>query len=508
MQQDPKKAVVIGAGMGGLAAAIRLAVQGFDVQVYEKNATPGGKMGYLEQEGYHFDTGPSLFTQPQNLEDLFALAGEPMDAYLRYRSLPVSCNYFYEDGTRITAFTDAKLFDEELSNKNGEAKGKLQRYLQRSEKLYQRIGQLFLNHSLHKRSTLFKTPIVRALTALRWPYLFRTLHQVNTKHFTSSRTVQLFNRYATYNGSNPYQAPGMLSLIPHLEHNEGTFYPEGGMISIARALHQLAVKKGVQFHFNTKVQRIIHAESRVKGVVVDGQNIEASIVVSNVDVYFTYKQLLQNEIKASKLLKQERSSSALIFYWGIQHEFEQLDLHNIFFSKDYQAEFTHLFQSKNVFDDPTVYVNITSKSEPGIQAPNGKENWFVMVNVPANIGQDWESYRMQYRAAIIQKLNRLLQVDLETLIEIEAVLDPVSIESQTDSFRGSLYGTSSNSKMAAFLRHPNFTSAIKGLYFVGGSVHPGGGIPLCLKSAQIVAELVAAQLNRHSPQTPTRSAAQ
>jgi phytoene desaturase len=283
----------------------------------------------------------------------------------------------------------------------------------------------------------------------------------------------------------------MLSLIPHLEHNEGSFYPNGGMISITNALYKLALKKGVKFYFNSAVERIIQHERKAVGVVVNGENILADVIVSNMDVYFTYKYLLNDSSKAKKILKQERSSSALIFYWGIKKEFAQLDLHNIFFAKDYQAEFDHLFRLKKMYDDPTVYINITSKCEPGTQSPAGTENWFVMVNAPANIGQDWELYREQYRKAIIAKLNRLLRTDIEALIEVEQVLDPVLIESKTASYMGSLYGTSSNSKMAAFLRHPNFSKAIQGLYFVGGSVHPGGGIPLCLQSAKIMSEMVA-----------------
>jgi phytoene dehydrogenase-like protein len=224
--------------------------------------------------------------------------------------------------------------------------------------------------------------------------------------------------------------------------------------------------------------------------VVEGQNIFANLVVSNMDVFFTYQKLLGDARMANQVLKQERSSSALIFYWGIKSEFPQLELHNIFFSTDYAAEFKAIFQTGSMHTDPTVYVNITSKCEPGLQAPNGKENWFVMVNCPANKGQDWKALQQKARAAVIAKLNRILGVELETLIEVEEVLDPVLIESKTASYMGSLYGTSSNSKMAAFLRHPNFSKALKGLYFVGGSVHPGGGIPLCLKSAQIMGSMV------------------
>lgn len=487
---NPKHAIVVGAGVAGLAGAIRLAIQGFSVAVFEKNNYPGGKLGYFSLGDYHFDEGPSLFTQPALLEDLFALAGEPIQDYVTYQKESVCCHYFYEDGTRVKAFADTRLFDEELVLKNGESPGALSAYLQQSRKTYQEIGKIFLNHSLHKWNTLLKAPVLAALRATRPSLLFNSMDALNRQYFSSHKTVQLFNRYATYNGSNPYKAPAMLSLIPHIEHNEGVFYPQGGMVNIARALHKLAVKLGVEFNFSTPVTRIIHTNNRVAGVVVNGENKMADIVVSNMDVYFTYRRLLNQPRVAEKILKQERSSSALVFYWGIRHEFPSLGLHNIFFSGDYPAEFDHLFRQKKVYHDPTVYINITSKNEPGIQAPRGRENWFVMVNAPANKGQDWTAIRQATREAIIRKLNRILDTDITPFIEEEAIMDPLLIESKTESYMGSLYGTSSNSRLAAFLRHPNFSKRMQGLYFVGGSVHPGGGIPLCLQSAQIMSGLV------------------
>lgn len=484
------KAIVIGAGVAGLASAIRLAVQGFQVEVFEKNEYPGGKLSHFTLGDFQFDAGPSLFTQPQNIVELFQLANEPIEAYFNYQSLPVSFKYFYEDGTVVNAYTDEEKLSTEFQQKLGEDEKAVKQYLQQSADIYQNIGTIFLNYSLHKIATLFKAPVRKAIAATKAKYLFKSMHAVNAAAFKNPKTVQLFNRYATYNGSNPYQAPGMLSLIPHLELSEGTFYPKGGMISITNALYNLAIKKGVVFHFNQPVQRIIHHQGTASGVVVNNENVLADIVVSNMDVYFTYKHLLNNEQKAAKVLKQERSSSALIFYWGIKQEFKALELHNIFFSENYEAEFHNLFTTKKLYNDPTVYINITSKCEPGVQAPVGKENWFVMINVPANVGQDWDAYKQQAKQLIVQKLNRMLQTNIESLIEEEAILDPVLIEHKTASYMGSLYGTSSNSKMAAFLRHPNFTNSIKGLYFVGGSVHPGGGIPLCLQSAKIMSSLV------------------
>ena len=492
-----KKAIVIGAGVAGMAAAIRLAVQGFHVNVYEKNAYAGGKMSAFAQNGFQFDAGPSLFVEPSNLEELFTLAGENIQDYLTYEPIPIACNYFYEDGTVVNAYTDRDAFATELQTKLNETPEQLQRYLKASEKLYNHVGDIFLKHSLHKRRTLWKARIRRALLSVKPKYLFSTLDGVNKSSFKDARTVQLFNRYATYNGSNPYKAPGMLSLIPHVEHNQGVFYPKGGMVSITKALQKLAEKQGVHFHFNTPVQRIIQHDNAVRGVVIGHQNHNADVVVANLDSYYVYKNLLQDDRSAYRLMKRERSSSALVFYWGINKVFPQLDLHNIFFSKNYKAEFEAIFKRKTFFEDPTVYVNITAVREPGIHAPEGKANWFVMVNVPAHEKHDWNKLTDYYRKAVIAKLSRLLQTDIAPLIESESIMNPLDIEANTAAFKGALYGASSNKRMSAFLRHPNFSGDVKGLYFAGGTVHPGGGIPLCLKSAAIVADLVADDTRKH-----------
>ena len=483
------KAIVIGTGVGGLAIAIRLALKGYQVEVFEKNSYPGGKLSAFEKDGFRFDAGPSLFTQPQNIEELFSLAGEPIENYFSYQQVPIANKYFYENGKQVKAYTDAEDFAREMKLQLNEDPQVVLKYLQQSKKLYENIGILFLEHSLHRAKTWFHGRVFKALSSVKLSYLFQSLHQYNSSKFSSPEAVQLFNRFATYNGSSPYKTPAMLSLIPHLEQNEGTFYPIGGMISITNALYQLALKKGVKFHFDSPVQRIVHDNGDVSGVQVNEQIYSAKIIVSNADVYFTYKNLLANPLMAKKVLKQERSSSAVIFYWGIKKKFPQLELHNIFFSKEYKNEFEYIFKEGKLSSDPTVYINITSKMQAN-QSPEGKENWFVMVNAPANKGQNWEELKKVLRENILLKLSRMLGEDIGAQIETEHTLDPIMIEQQTASYMGSLYGTSSNSKFAAFLRHANFTSSIKGLYFCGGSVHPGGGIPLCLKSAKIVSDLI------------------
>lgn len=485
------KAYIIGSGIAGIATAIRLAVQHFDVTVFEKNSYPGGKINVLKKDDYTFDTGPSLFVQPENIEELFQLAEENINDYFSYKPLSIGCKYFYEDGTVINAFTNKENFAQELYEKTGEPTQNTVAYLNESGNIYKHIGNIFLNYSLHKKSTLRRAKIGKALFNTKRSYLFSTLNQTNTKKLTKLHSVQLFNRYATYSGSNPYKAPGMLKLIPYIEFSEGVFYPEGGMIAIINALYKLAQKKGVQFKFNTEVERIIEFENEVKGIVVNNENIFGDVIISNTDVYFTYLKLLNDERLAKEVLKQERSSSAIIFYWGIKKEFPQLELHNIFFNENYKAEFDAIFKHKTLYNDPTIYINITSKCEPGIHAPAGKENWFVMVNVASDNKMSEELCIKQCRKNVLSKLSRILNENVESLIETEEVLHPKLIEETTSGYLGALYGTSSNSKRAAFFRHPNFSKSINHLYFAGGSVHPGGGIPLCLKSAKITAEIIA-----------------
>ena len=428
------KAVVIGSGVAGLAGAVRLAVQGYEVDVFERNAYAGGKLSFFEKDGFLFDAGPSLFTQPHNIEELFAYAGEPMDEYFRYQQVPLSCKYFYENGKQVSAWTNAQELADELHSQLGEDKDAVKNYLNKSETLYNNIGRIFLNHSLHKRSTWLQKSILKALQTVRPAHLTGTLHGFNQASFKTAEAVQLFDRFATYNGSNPYQTPGMMSLIPHLELNEGTFYPAGGMISITNALVKLAEKKGVRIHYNTAVQRIIHHNGQVQGVVAGDENIEAEVVLSNADVYFTYQQLLDDHDQTKKVLKQERSCSGVIFYWGMNREFTNLHLHNIFFSNNYAAEFDTLFKQQRLYNDPTVYVNITSKMEEGL-APKGMENWFVLINAPSNVGQDWETMRVQLREQVIDKLSRLLQTNIEEAIAVEEYLDPIRIELHAASFQ-------------------------------------------------------------------------
>lgn len=484
-----KSAIVIGSGIAGISSAIRLTLKGYSVEVYEANNYPGGKLSEFSQNGFRFDAGPSLFTMPQYIEELFKLAGKDIKHYFEYKKLDEVCRYFWEDGTHLIAWADAVKFAAEVEKKTQAKAAEVHQFLKKSKKIYDITNHVFLEKSLHQFSTYFNLKTLKSILKLPHIDAFRSMAKANASFFSDPKMVQYANRYATYNGSNPYQAPATLNVIPHLEQHFGAYFPLQGMHSITLSLVKLAEDLGVKFYYNHKVDEIIVDKNKIAGIKI-GANIHyTDIIVSNMDVYFTYKKLLRNEEQPMEILKQERSSSALIFYWGIKQEFSQLGLHNIFFSNDYQKEFKAIFSDKIIDDDPTVYINITSKHKVD-DAPIGQQNWFTMINVPNNEGQNWDELIIQARTNIIEKLSRILKVNIKNLIVCESVLDPRTIETRTSSYQGSLYGTSSNSQFAAFLRHPNYSSKIKNLYFVGGSVHPGGGIPLALLSAKIVDGMV------------------
>lgn len=484
---DKKIAVVIGAGIAGIAAAIRLSAKGYSVICVESNSFPGGKLSEISGNGFRFDAGPSLFTMPHYVDELFTIHNKNPRDYFEYTRLKNTGVYFYPDGTHFTAHSNLDDFANELYRKFNTPFETTKKYFKKSKTIFDITYNVFLERSIHSLKTYLRWPTLKSVLRFHKIDAFNTMHSSTAELFVDERVQQYFNRYATYNGSNPYKAPATLHVIPHLEHAYGAFIPKNGMIDITNSLVNLAKDVGVKFIFNTAVAEICYQEKKVTGVkLCNNEIIESNVVFSNSDIVNTYRKLLPKIVAPEKLLSQTKSSSALIFYWGINKKFPQLDLHNFFFTKNYKAEFDAI-DNGEIYSDPTIYVNITSKHVPS-DAPESGENWFTMINVPHNSGQDWDLLIENAKKNIIRKLTDVLSEDIEKLIVFESILDPRSIEQRTSSFKGALYGNSSNNKYAAFLRHANKSNKINGLYFCGGSVHPGGGIPLALLSAKISTE--------------------
>lgn len=506
---------VVGAGIGGLSAAALLAKEGYEVEVFERLPYAGGKAASVELGGYRFDTGPSLFTMPWVFRDFFARLGERMEDRLRPIALEPICKYFYPDGSRLSAYADEERFGAELEAKTGSSGAELGRYRRSGRRLWDIAGELFLTKSLHEASTYLSRKGLWSIARLPWIDPFRSLHEANAAAFSDPRVAQLFDRYATYNGSSPFKTPATMRIVPQAEYQWGGWAVEGGIRSVATALEGAARDAGARLRLGAEVEAILTeprggatsgGRAKVAGVRVGGRDLPYDIVVSDADVLSTYRRLLgaPDAPEARRYEGLEPSSSGLVFLWGIKAAFPELSSNNIFFSGDYRAEFEALFaepsacrgagasaaEESRSWPGPelTIYINITSRTTPG-DAPPGGENWFVLVNAPRNAGQDWAPVAAEVRRRVLERLSRELGRELEALIEVERIMTPADIERDTGSTYGSLYGIASNDRLSAFFRHPNRSRRIRGLYFCGGSAHPGGGMPLALLSGSLAAEL-------------------
>lgn len=484
-----KSCVVIGSGIAGLAAAIRLGARGYRVDVYEANDYPGGKLTEKHVNGYRFDMGPSVFTLPGLIDELFTCCGKNPRDYFSYTRLETNFRYFFEDGTTINAYADVERFAKELAEKSSDPEGSFWAYLRDVEAKFNITSEVFIENSLHIFGNYFKRSVLYGVLNFHRIGAFLSMNRRNKRFFKDPNLVQLFDHFASYVGSNPMVAPATLNLISYLVISKGAYVPDQGMYSMVKALVKLAEEIGVKFHYNTSVEEILVRDHKAIGVRTNAGDKLYDVVVSNMDIYYTYHKLLPAQPKPKLTLNQPKSSSILGFYWGVKAQHENLGLHNMLFAKEEKQEYTAVFDNYTISDDPSVYICITSKHVKD-DAPPECENWFIIVTAPTQHGQNWEQLVDRVRRKVFEKVQRRLGIDLENLIECEEILTPPMIEQRYRSAFGAVYGNSSNSKFAAFLRHPNFSGKIKGLYFVGGSVHPGAGIPMCLNSAKILDKII------------------
>lgn len=490
-----RKIAIIGAGLGGLSAAARLAAKGNEVHIFEKNPVAGGKASQFYEQGFRFDTGPSLLTMPYVLDQLFHECGENPNDYLSLKKLETVCKYFFNDGTIINAYSDMDRFGQEICEKTIDDEEVLNDFFNYSKIIHDLTADLFLFNSPLNYKTLFNIKILKTLFNIHKIDTHRNVHQAVSSFFRDNRLIQLFDRYATYNGSNPFEAPATLNIIPYVEYFPGSYLPLGGIYSITESLKKLAEKKGVIFHFNSEVENIILEKKTALGVRVNHQDLFFDKVISNVDVNITYKNLLNDisTFESKRYKKLKPSLSGVVFYWAVDKLFPQLETHNIIFSEDYKKEFDQLTKQKIIPAEPTIYIYISSKLNPA-DAPIGKENWFVMINAPYDNGQNWTKEIFNARKNIINKINKVLSINIEQNILFENILTPKDLEEKTAAHRGSIYGISSDKRSSAFFKQQNKSNTIKNLYFCGGSAHPGGGIPLVILSGKIVSDIIQWEL--------------
>lgn len=476
--------IIIGAGIGGLASACLLARSGYRVTVLEKNQTPGGKMQQYNRDGFRFDTGPSLLTMPFLLERLFETCSFSMHEYLTLTELPLLCRYTYPDGTRFDTWPDRQKTREEIRRIAPEDEENYIRFLNYSEDLYRMTADAFIFNPLYSLSD-FSGLKFRNLLKIN-PFL--TVSQKVDSYVTSAYLRQFFKRFSTYNGSSPFQAPATLNVIPHVELNQGGYYVHGGLWKIAESLHQIAVKMGVRFKFQSEVSRItISGKTATSCILKDSTEIACDLIFSNADSAETVLKLLPAEavppVERYRQRSTEPSSSAFVILAAVRKQWPVLSHHNLFFSENYEEEFDTIFQKKRMPEDPTIYVTNSSVTDPR-DAPSGSSNLFILVNAPSVHGeQNWKEISESYPRKVFEKLEKSGLYGLRQHLQFYKMLDPVHFKETYRTNQGGIYGTSSNRITSAFIRPRNKYRHLDNLYMVGGSTHPGGGIPLVLQSA-------------------------
>jgi phytoene desaturase len=484
LKSSKRTAVIIGGGLGGLGVAVRLAARGWRVEVCEQGPRLGGKMNTFERAGFRFDTGPSLITMPWVFEELFEAAGSSLKEHVNLTNVHPLADYVYADGTRFTYTTSLPEWLETVRQLEPRDREGFLKFMSLGARLFALSRETFLRRAPLER------PDLRSLKALKQFPLRRAwgdYHSTVAAHFRSPHLRQLFERYPTYVGSSPYRPPATLAVIPYIEYAYGGWHVEGGLYRIVESLVGLARDLGVSLHTGARVSSIERDGGRVRGVrLADGTGLAADVVVMNGDAVLTNELL--GERNGSESLT-ERSLSGFVLLLGVRRKLEGLGHHTVYFSEDYRAEFSQLFDGRRFPTDPTVYVCAPSRTDPGV-APEGCETLFVMANAPA-AAEPWDERQTEeVKARVFERLSRGGFPDIKNDTVVSDVWTPGRFERDYLSPGGAIYGTHSHGWRRAFLRPPNRHPRVGGLYHVGGSSHPGGGTPTVLLSAKITSELI------------------
>jgi len=487
-----KKVIIVGGGLGGMSTAIRLASEGYDVTIIEKGERLGGKLNKREGKGFSFDTGPSILTMPWVLEKVFAHASRDLNDYVDIIRVEPGWRTFFEDGKVLDVSSDLPTMLEEMKKTSTEDANNFFNYLSYCGKMYELTMKSFYKKSINGLQDLRTMHPVKELLQMD---PMKSMDAANRKFIKDKHLQQLFNFLIMYVGSSPYHAPAIMSQLTHVQLGLGVHYVKGGMYKIAEAMAKVLEELDVEIRLNCEVEDILTTGSRAEGIRTKiGEELLADIVVSNLEAIPCYKSLLADYHESAKevdeLSKYAPTVSGLVLLLGVDREYDHLAHHNFFFSKDPKKEFKQIFDENKLADDPTIYIGISSKSDP-TQAPEGKENLFVLTHVPPlKEGEDWTQYKESYRLKVLDKLEKMGVTNLRDHIEYEYTFTPNDLQALYGANGGSIYGTVTDRKLNGGFKIPNKSRVLSNMYFVGGSTHPGGGVPMVALSGQLTAELI------------------
>jgi len=490
---------VIGGGLGGLAAACTLAARGHQVVLFEKNEWLGGKAAVLEEGGFRFDMGPTIFTVPDVLRRVFDECGVRMEDRLDMRRLDPQWRCFFDDGSvldlhdRIDATTRA-IAEYAPGNEAG-----FREFMQVSERLHGISQKFFFWRSVEGiRDTIdvkknFEIGTLRDVMALR---MGATVAGTIRGKVRDKRVAQMLDHFVQYVGSSPYGSPAVLCGIAHMQTNDGVWYPMGGTRAVPAALAELAVERGVALRTGVGVSEIVRDGGQARGVVLDsGETVPLAAVVSNMDSVRTFRELVGGEpaLKFGRRWKREPACSGVVLYLGLDRAYEHLAHHSFVFSRDPEEEFDFIYRRGEPAPDPTCYLAAPARTEPGV-APPGGESLYILVHTPwLRPHHDWAAMLPGYRQVILDKLARCAGMpDLADRIVVERWLTPRDIHERYRVLNGAIYGLASHGRFTGAFKPGNRARDLKGLYLAGGAAHPGPGMPMVLMSGWIAADALDA----------------
>jgi len=488
---EQKKAVIIGAGVGGIATAVFLARQGFAVEIYEKNVNPGGRCGQMIQDGHRFDLGATILLMPSLYRQVFSTLGMELDKELETTSLEPVYKLFFGDGTEFAFSRNAERMKLQLEAIEPGSNAQYERYVKEGYEFFNLSINGLLGKNFYHLFQFVNLKSIRLLIKLKTWIKHTDYIQ---RFFNDHRLQKAFTFQNIYVGQNPYKQPAFFSMLPGAEIAEGALFPKGGMHRVVEKLLAAATGLGVKVQYKKSVDKIVVNGKRAEGIQLEnGEIIQADVVIANADLPYVYDKLLPGRTAANRLKKKEYSCSAIVFHWGLDKVYPQLDHHSIFLNEPYKEGMEKIFDEKSLSANPSFYVHAPVRTDASAAPENG-DTFSVIIpatHIDEKVEQDWQALKQMAREAVIRRMKEAGLTDIEEHIKFEVCFMPKTFESYCNVTNGSVFGSLSHTifQMGYFRPH-NRHSKYKNLYFTGGSTHPGNGVPLVLLGAQLTSERI------------------
>lgn len=495
-----KKVIVVGAGLGGLAAATSLAMKGFQVEIFERNEKIGGKLNVLKEDGFSFDLGPSILTLPHMFRPLFETGGKKLEDYITMERLDPQWRNFFEDGTVVDLYENLEDMKRELAKLGDDVFDGYQKFVKYSKEQYDIIDKGYFNEGLDTFWDFVKFYGLKNAGGFDY---FHSMAGSISKHTKNPYLRDILEYFIKYVGSSAYDSPGFMNLMPNIQLEYGLWYVKGGLYEIARAFETRLKELNVKVHLNAEIQKIEKQNSKVTGVLCSHEGKapvqhHADYVVSNMEVIPAYRDLLEEKDSfVSKLEKYEPACSGIVLHLGVKKYYPQLAHHNFFYSKNQKKHFNRVFKNGELPNDPTIYLVAPTRTDKS-QAPENHDNIKVLPHIPYLNGKYTREDCVHLKNLVIDKLERMGLTELRKNTVVEDFWTPHDIEKRYRSNKGSIYGVVSDRFKNFAFKAPKKSSKYSNLYFAGGSVNPGGGMPMVVLCGRHVARLIEEQESRAS----------